>query len=61
MILFLCKILIAMFRSNASVKLEETLPLMTPAGELSSQDEFEADILDKHEDLDDVAETLENR
>jgi hypothetical protein len=28
---------------------------------LSSQDEFEADILDKHEDLDDVAETLENR
>jgi hypothetical protein len=26
---------------------------------LSSQDEFEADILGKHEDLDDVAETLE--
>jgi len=48
-------------RRNASVKLEETLPLMTPAGDLSSQDEFEADILDKHEDLDDVAETLENR
>jgi hypothetical protein len=61
MILFLCKILIAMFRSYESVKLEVTLPLMIPAGELSSQDEFEADILDKHEDLDDVAETLENR
>jgi len=48
-------------RSYGSVKLEETLPLMTPGGELSSRDEFEADILDKHEDLDDVAETLENR
>jgi hypothetical protein len=34
---------------------------MTPAGELSSRDEFIADILDKHEDLDDVAETLEKR
>jgi hypothetical protein len=48
-------------RSYGSVKLEETLPMMTPAGELSFRDEFEADILDKHEDLDDVAETLENR
>jgi hypothetical protein len=55
MTLSLYKIIIANRR-----KLEETLPLMTPAGD-SSQDEFEADILYKHEDLDDVAETLENR
>jgi hypothetical protein len=34
---------------------------MTPTGEFSSQDGFEADIFDKHEDLDDMAETLEKR